>query len=90
MDEIGFRIGVGRAHKVITRSSNQRQFIQDPDNRDYITLMESISVVGVSYAPIVILKSATIIERWIADSLLNNYLLTNSESGYTNDELNME
>jgi Tc5 transposase DNA-binding domain/DDE superfamily endonuclease len=90
MDETGFRIGCGRAHMVITRSGNQKQYLQDPDNRDYLTLIESISAAGISHAPMVILKSATIIERWVADSLPGNYILANSESGYTNDKLNLQ
>jgi hypothetical protein len=32
MDETGFRIGVGRKHKVITRASSERQYLADPDN----------------------------------------------------------
>jgi DDE superfamily endonuclease len=38
----------------------------------------------------VILKSATIVDRWVADSLPGNYILANSESGYTNDDLNLQ
>jgi hypothetical protein len=63
IDETGFRIGVGRAHKVIIRLNNERQFIQDSNNRDYIILVESISAAGVSHALLIILKSTTLIER---------------------------
>jgi hypothetical protein len=46
MDETGFRIGVGRKHKVITRASSKRQYLADPDNRDFITSIESCRRIG--------------------------------------------
>jgi DDE superfamily endonuclease/Tc5 transposase DNA-binding domain len=90
MDETGFRIGVGRAHKVITRAGNNRQYLADPDNRDYITSIESISAAGESHAPLLILKAASLQERWIADELDENTILSYSESGYSNDKINLE
>jgi Tc5 transposase DNA-binding domain len=61
MDETGFRIGVGRKHKVITRAGCKRQYLADPDNRDYVTSIESISTAGESHAPMLILKASIIL-----------------------------
>jgi hypothetical protein len=63
MDETGFRIGVRRKHTVIIKAGNKRQYLNNPDNRNYITSIESISAAGESYAPIIILKAAILLKR---------------------------
>jgi hypothetical protein len=90
MDETGFRIGVRRKHTVITRASNKRQHLNNPDNRDYITSIKSISAAGESYAPMIVLKAATLLERWVVDELAPDTMLAYSDSGYSNDEINLE
>jgi len=89
MDETGFRIGVRRKHKVITRIATKRQYQSDPDNRDYITSIESISAAGEVHAPLLILKASSLLERWIVDELDDNTALQYSETGYSNDEINL-
>jgi hypothetical protein len=36
-DETGFRVGIGRAHEVITRLKSRRLYLSDPDNRETVT-----------------------------------------------------
>lgn len=43
MDEIGFCVGCGRAHWVITFDPNKPMFLTELDNQEYITSVESIS-----------------------------------------------
>ena len=45
-DETGFRVGVGRAHKVITRLKSRRLYLSDPDNRESVTSVETIGADG--------------------------------------------
>jgi hypothetical protein len=90
MDETGFRIGIGQCYKVIIRSSNHRQYLTDPDNRDYITSIESISAEGVSIASMLVLKAANIQERWVVESLSNSIALSYSSTGYSNDSINLK
>ena len=87
MDETGFRIGVGRQHKIITRADNRRRYMADPDNRDYITLIESISAAGEVHPPLLVLKSASILKKWIVDELNHRTMLIYSDIGYLNDEI---
>jgi hypothetical protein len=56
MDETGFRISVGRSHKILTRSGNKRERIADLDNRDYITLIEAISTTGIALPLMLVVK----------------------------------
>jgi len=89
MDETGFRIGVGRKHKIIARMTTKRQYQSDPDNRDYITSIESISAAGEVHAPLLVLKASCLLERWIVDELDDDTAIQFSESGYSNDEINL-
>ena len=89
MDETGFRIGVGRKHRVITKVATKRQYQADPDNRDYITSIESISAAGEVHAPLLILKASSLLERWIVDELDDSTAIQYSDSGYSNDDINL-
>ena len=55
MDETGFRIGCGKAHWVISTHSHKPLLMKDPDNRDYITSVESSSGGGRDIPPMIIL-----------------------------------
>ena len=46
MDETRFRVGCGVAHWVITLDPNKKLLLSDPDNREFVTSVESISGVG--------------------------------------------
>ncbi len=54
MDETGFRAGCGRAHWVITLDIDKPMLLTDPDNRQYITSVESISGGGKTNPPMLI------------------------------------
>jgi len=43
--------------------TTKRQYQTDPDNRDYITSIESISAAGEVYAPLLILKASSLLKR---------------------------
>jgi hypothetical protein len=58
IDETGFRISVDRSHKILTRSGNKRERIADPDNRDYITLIEAISATSIALPLMLVVKAA--------------------------------
>jgi DDE superfamily endonuclease len=53
-------------------------------------LIESISAAGVSHPLLIILKAASILERWIVEELPNNTITAHSDSGYSNDNINLE
>ncbi len=90
-DAIGFRIGVGRSVKVVVDATKTtKDYSNDFDNRDFITVVETINAIGHVIAPQVILKGKVIIEKQLVEGLPDDYLLAVSESGYSNDNLNLE
>jgi DDE superfamily endonuclease len=38
----------------------------------------------------IVLKAATLLERWVVDELAPDTMLAYSDSGYSNDEINLE
>ena len=63
MDEPGFCIDCGRAYWVITLDPSKLLLLTDPDNREYIILVKSISGGGKSILPMLILYGIHILEK---------------------------
>jgi hypothetical protein len=90
MDETGFRIGVGRAHKIVTRRNNkERLYLSDPNNRESITSIETICADGSEIPPLVILSMQTHLEGTF-QNLNKKILMAVSDTGYSNDKINLE
>jgi DDE superfamily endonuclease len=89
IDETGFRIGVGRQYKVIVKANSTRRYLTDPDNRDYIISIESIAADGTTHASMLVLKASSLYEKWVVDELNDNTALAYSETGYSNDDINL-
>ncbi|KAF1994311.1 CENP-B protein, partial [Amniculicola lignicola CBS 123094] len=88
MDETGYQIGVASNQYVYTQRG-QQVFIPNANNRELVTLVECISTNGASITPIVIVKAQSVMEHWISNQL-DNYLISVSDSGYTNDSLALD
>src|SRR5271156_1180332 len=73
-DETGFRVGVGRAHEIITRLKNRRLYLSDPDNRESVTLVETISAGGAVLDPFIILPGVNHLHKAFQD-LFGNTLV---------------
>ena len=61
-DETGFRIGCLASQIVFTRTDKQ-VYISDPDNREQVTSMESISAEGGTIDPMIIMPGQVIKEK---------------------------
>ena len=61
MDELGFRIGVGRGHTVITLLAKGPVRVTDPGVRDLISDVESISGRGATIPPMLIVPGVYIL-----------------------------
>ena len=91
IDETGFCAGCSRAHWVITLDPNKLLLLKDPDNREYITSVESISGGGKTILLLLILCGIYILEKWAEENDLDeDILLATSPTGYSNDELALQ
>ena len=87
IDETGFRIGSGKTHWVISTHAKKPPLLIDPDNRDYITSIETISGGGRDIPPIVILAGVYILEKWVKNNLPDDIGFATSPTGYSNDDI---
>lgn len=83
MDETGFRIGCINGRIVITHISTKAVFLSDPDNRDYITSVETICATGEDkIPPMLILKGTVMLESFFRNNLDPNTLFAATPSGF--------
>lgn len=85
MDECGIRIGIAKNQYVYTTNGGE-VFKPHSNNRELVTLVETISAQGYAIEPMIVVKASTIIEKWCGD-LPDDYLLNTSDTGYSNDQL---
>lgn len=88
-DETGFRIGCLSGQIVFTQTDKQ-VYISDPNNREIVTSMESISGTGKTTDPMMIMVGLLMKEKHFPEGLNDGIRLAMSESGYTNDILSFE
>ena len=74
---------------MFTRTDRQ-VYISDPDNRELVTSMESISAVGKTTDPMMIMLGQQMKEKHFPKGLNDGIWIGVSESGYTNDILSFE
>ncbi len=86
MDKTGFRIDYGKAHLVVIIDSNKPLRMIDPENRDYITLVECIGSADETIPPILLISGVNILHKWCQDNNLDGEtLIGTTETGYAND-----
>jgi hypothetical protein len=85
-DESGFRIGIGDGEWIITFNPRMPACTPNQRVRDLVTCGGTISADEDKLPPIIILPAIQIMQNWISDDLLDDYLLAASDSGYSNDE----
>ena len=87
IDKIGFRIGCGRAHCVVSGHSRKPLLLTDPDNREYVNSCKCISPGGRDIPLILIIAGVLILEKWAQQNDLNDdILLTISPTCYSNND----
>jgi len=89
-DETGFRIGCLRGQLVFTSIDNRAVYLSDPENRESITVVETVSAVGKSIDPFVIMSGAILKEKHFDNDIAPGVLFGVSESGYSNDQLALQ
>jgi DDE superfamily endonuclease/Tc5 transposase-like DNA-binding protein/Psq-like protein len=90
-DETGFAMGLCSTSKVITaaeRSERPRTVIQG--NREWVTILESISSKGIHIPPLIILKASTHQAAWYQEPTLpKDWWIATSENGWTTDTIGL-
>jgi hypothetical protein len=65
-------------------------YIEAPENRQSLTILETISAAGLSIPPFLIIQGKLHMESWYHKNLQGEESIAVSDSGYTNSELALE
>jgi hypothetical protein len=90
MDETGCRIGCLGGRVVITHSSSRVVYLANPEVRDWITAIETISANGKTIPPMLILSGSIMLEKHFDNDLDDNTLFGITHSGYSNAIIGIE
>ena len=74
MDETGFRIGIGRDQWIITREPTRPAYLASSSERKLVTCVKAISRDGTVIPPMVILRGANHLEKWVDNDLEDDTL----------------
>ena len=71
-NETGFRIGVGQDQWVITKNELGRLYMEDPENREYLSSLECVGGGGDVLPNMLILSGKQHLEKWVEENNLDD------------------
>uniref|UniRef100_A0A093XPI5 Pogo transposable element with ZNF domain n=1 Tax=Talaromyces marneffei PM1 TaxID=1077442 RepID=A0A093XPI5_TALMA len=89
-DESGFQIGQGGDEEVITRYPDALREIPSSSSRELVSTIEGISATGNKIPPMLIFTGKAILESWFKYLKEEDWLITISDKGYSNDTIAYE
>jgi hypothetical protein len=87
MDEIGCCITCSAGKRVVVLIRIKEMYVRVPENRLFLTVIESISVNGKSILSLVIVPSKNIIVFWFYKNITGEEIVVVLLLGYTNKEI---
>ncbi|KAI1676184.1 hypothetical protein KJE20_14240, partial [Pyrenophora tritici-repentis] len=90
-DETGFQMGVIGSMKVVTGAERRtRPTLDQPGNREWVTVIQGICAAGYATPPFIIYKGRVHISAWYEEAgIPYDWKLSVSENGWTNNELGL-
>ena len=85
MDETGVALGVCMNSQVRGQASKKRTYVKVPGNREWVTIVETISAGEVKIQPLVIFKCQAPQTSWFTDDEVPDWIYTTSENGWTDN-----
>jgi hypothetical protein len=90
LDETGFRISVLNGKIIITYLNTKAVYLADPDNRESLTIIETISARGKAIALFLILKGEILLEEHFNNNLNTEIVFAMSFTRYINNALSLK
>jgi hypothetical protein len=90
MDETGFRIGILNRKIVIIYLNTKAIYLVDPDNRESLTIIETVSTRGEVIILFLILKGEILLEEYFNNNLNTEIVFATSSTRYINDTLSLK
>ena len=92
-DETGIALGVCVNTRVIGDAATRSVRVKRPGNREWVSIVECISVLGRKLKPLIIYKAKLGLQRtWFPQNALNipDFLYTHSENGWTSNDISLK
>lgn len=89
MDESGIALGVCNNQRVLGTTDTPSTYKKSPENREWVSIIETISATGVRLQPTVIFKGQNLHTRWFIDENVPDYQYTVSMNGWTSNEIGL-
>jgi DDE superfamily endonuclease/Tc5 transposase DNA-binding domain len=90
MDESGLAIGCCTHQKVIGSSSSSRTYKKAPQNREWVSIVETVSAAGKHIRCLVIFKGKNIQSSWFRHDQVPDWQYTCSENGWTSNNIGIQ
>jgi DDE superfamily endonuclease len=89
MDETGLALGLCKNQIVIRTSSTKYSYIKCPQDREWVSIIETISATGRRLRPICIFKGQSLQLTWFVPNNIPNFLYTTLETGWTSNSISL-
>ncbi|PMD49486.1 uncharacterized protein K444DRAFT_549235, partial [Hyaloscypha bicolor E] len=90
MDETGFCISVLNRKIVIIYLNTKAIYLADPDNRESLTIIKTVSAGGKVIILFLILKEKILVEVYFNNNLDTELVFATSSTGYLNNTLSLK
>jgi hypothetical protein len=90
MNKTGFYIGVLNGKIIIIYLNIKAIYLADPNNRELLTIIETISARGKAIIPFLILKGEILLEKYFNNDLNTELVFAISPTGYINNTLSLK
>ena len=90
MDETGCALGVCTNSQVVASSSKKKAYLKSPEDREWVSIIETISAVGVKLQCLVIFKGKHLQSTWFPAQGTPDWVYTTSENGWTSNAIGCE
>jgi hypothetical protein len=87
MDEAGTALGICTNSMVLGDSQKKRTYVQSPQDREWVSMVETVSATGGSTRPVAIFKGKTPQTTWFRHDEVPNWIYTASENGWTSNQI---
>ena len=90
MDETGCALGVCTNTRVLASAAKKKAYIKSPEDREWVSVIETISATGVKLQCLVIFKGKHLQSTWFPAQGTPDWLYTTSENGWTSNSVGSE
>ena len=87
MDETGIGLGICTNTQVLASSRSTCAYVKSPEDREWVSIVETVSVAGRKIRPLVIFRGSDPQSTWFQCDKIPDWVYTTSENGWTSNRI---